>query len=853
MASANTIYNTSRSSHSYVEVTSESSIDETERQIANALISRSVKNFNDGCAKKPNIKCTPNYQIEDKNHHSHLMFNNEENEMSTMFAYGAHNTPRALPDGYIDSFSGNCGKYGPNNEKPLSRTIRRDISSNSFYDSNLIFTTENLQDEFYDIEKSRFIVKFNKNQDNFNAQKALNSRYSVKNISIDPLTISEHLVFNKDHSLYTENIIERDSETNKLIASSSKITNPLSGIKLTTGQSAYSVTINSNSKVNTNVFFGAIKLYRETPGYGGNYNPDISIYYINNFIGDPSTYPIGDWIKLGEYTLDNISKGITLPIPGTHDNVNPTPSFISIKKNTGTISGNGSLNNYFIIPRPQFVVTAVNTSHITSYPYTFSQELLTKKYIDFDFYFSSYKPFSSDTVNFNNFDIKFKNANESYYNLKYNPTYANVKQPALGAKIYNIYIPGNNINIDFYPEELNNGDIPLDYMKKAIRLYSGPITELTKYIVDSKNTNTYTYTVADPKNHTHLVKHINYISGSVDTETNLYTFSFTQPGKNTGLVTINENTYYGENKTQLMNIKINGIIPFLHIPSTEKKYIELGNCSCLQTYLYGSSFIKDISGNIMLNIVRYESDIGISNLVWPETSTDGVLKIEDDFKSVYNPSNFIYPEKVDTDFGDLDVFKLKKFGMWPIRRRYKTFTLYTPYNIDRTLKELTATPFNFMDTLNNYVKNGGISVDNWKNEWITNDTSIWSPWLVNGGSIKNIWSSYNVYVNNSNINSRVPNILRFNIKCLSTIGQSILARIFAVSKKSPFRAIVCEYDPILTLLSGDGVPIQITNAFGIQKLMKTEMKYFLLNNAIEYNVYNTFDHNFNFLLNGISL
>ena len=864
----NSIYNTLKSSHSFVEASTDDSIKETERLIANALIGGDINIFNSGCVKKPNIKCVPKFKLTNTTNHSHLMISNEENECNSMFAIASYNNPRALPDSFNDTFAGKCGKYGPNNATTLYRTVRRDISSNSFYNSKLVFTTDSSQNIFFDNTNSRFIVTFNttqsepnSNNKTFNIQKAVNSRYSVIGQTIDPLTISECVDFNKNYSLYSEKTITRDPNTNKLTFDSSNFTNNIGSITYAGGggvqTKAYTITVNQNSKISSNVSFGAIKVVEG--------NNIVTIYKSNTFIGDPNGY--SDWsqtpivtYQLSDNTLKNIISGVNLPAPF---------SFITIKRN---IPPTSSATGYFVIPPPQFLVTAISTLDVTTYPHNGTS--LTNMYFDINNIGStiSYYPFTQTgsgygtaggepIYGFNNIGISFKNSNiESFYNLKYNPTY--VSKTSITAKSYGIYIPSNKITIDFYPAKSTSIQYPNgDYTGvQKTTLYSGLISDLVKYVSNSKNTNTYMY--SDTNN----VKHINYIEGSIDTATNLYSFSFTQPFITGNLSTVTVNNVHGVKGNELLNIKITNIIPFMNITydgnnpplsGNNTNTIELGVGSCLQTYLYGTSYNKDEDGNITFNIVRYESDVGLSNLVWPGNSliNYGILK------PALTAKNFCYPAELK---GDLATnFNITKFGIWPIRKRYKTFTLYSPSD---PANALSVIPYNFMDVLSKFIKAGGISSTNWLNQdWITCDTAVWSPWLLNGGSVPNIWSpysvrdgagispSYNILDNTiTEISSKIPNVLKYRLNCLSTIGQSIMSNLFCVSRNSPYRAIVCQYSPVLSVVSGDGNPIVNLNAFGIEKLIKNEMKYFLIPN-VEYSSETSFDYNFNFILNGISL
>lgn len=279
MAPPTVTYNNANASHTRYETNSTSGITYAERAIANAMISRDIAVFNSTAKPSSNTFATVTspYDLKDSNYANnkltHLMINNQENELGTVFAFAANHNPTNSPIDMHSSFPTTDGTISTGAN--VTTTVALDINSNSYYDSSIIVTTDNTENTFFGSDASggqvnRYTVTFDTTNSNYNMQKAVNSRYSYSSSAPDtdkndPLTIQESTTFNSNDAFLSEYKIIQNPTTGAYSRNitEEKLADNMSGLKYpldASGVLLYSVTLDgSNAVTNDQIFFGAIK------------------------------------------------------------------------------------------------------------------------------------------------------------------------------------------------------------------------------------------------------------------------------------------------------------------------------------------------------------------------------------------------------------------------------------------------------------------------------------------------------------------------------------------------------------------------------------------------------------------
>ena len=262
-------YASDRATYTKFELTGSTEQISVEKAIAKSMLSRDITVFNTNTSSTD--KDTTFTFGKD------LMINHQLNDLGTVFALGAihkedqsNNTTGG--SGAHVSFTASSGKIGSSlssssTDTPVSVTN----DSASYYDSQVVATTNNSEHVFYrygGITGSRYAVTFDTTTTNYNAEKAVNSRYSNTD-STDVLNVNEHVVFNSADSLYTENVVTRNPTTNALSAGAA-VTDAISSAKNTSNVKYYDGLIGIDSSVtsmtsNNDVFFGSVKVVQEPP------------------------------------------------------------------------------------------------------------------------------------------------------------------------------------------------------------------------------------------------------------------------------------------------------------------------------------------------------------------------------------------------------------------------------------------------------------------------------------------------------------------------------------------------------------------------------------------------------------
>lgn len=294
MAPPTIMYNNTAAKYTKYEQTNSGLINQTEAALAKAMLSQDITTFN---SSAPSGNMDTNFSVITAGSGStqqltHLMIDQQQADLGSVFAIAAeHNYDNTQGVTGSDapshlSFSTTSGSIHSNLGTDASGSVYVTNDSASFYDSQVVIQTDNSSATFGVNTQStgKYTVYFDDESTNFNAEKAVNSRYSNylsgglatadpdANFT-DPLAIAEHTEFNSSHSLYTENIVSRDSTTN-MLSSGSIVTSAPSSIQNGTGQYIFGENPGfgtgyvgiSESKTNTTndeVFFGAIRLTQQ--------------------------------------------------------------------------------------------------------------------------------------------------------------------------------------------------------------------------------------------------------------------------------------------------------------------------------------------------------------------------------------------------------------------------------------------------------------------------------------------------------------------------------------------------------------------------------------------------------------
>lgn len=160
------------------------------------------------------------------------------------------------------NFNSVIGTLGQANS--ISKVVEIDKESVSFYNSNIKITTDN-SPELFTSPDGKYSIRFDKDNLNFNCQKAVNSNlYNPQNAY--PLTVAENVEFNQHYSLSSFNLVTRNTTNNQLSASPNVlITDSLSNIYSSfTTDELYTFNYTSTiPTLKTNHIFGALKFVQE--------------------------------------------------------------------------------------------------------------------------------------------------------------------------------------------------------------------------------------------------------------------------------------------------------------------------------------------------------------------------------------------------------------------------------------------------------------------------------------------------------------------------------------------------------------------------------------------------------------
>jgi hypothetical protein len=294
MAPPTILYNNTAAKYTKYEQTDYSLVNAAEAALAKSMLSQDITTFN---TKAPQGTMDTNYSLitpaaGSSQQLSHVVIDHQQTDLGSVFAIAAqHDNDNTQGVASSDapshlSFSTTSGSIGVNLGINASGSIYVTNDSASYYDSQLLFQTDNTEHEFNVNEDNinKYNVTFDTTSTNFNAEKAVNSRYSnyltgglaSANPDLnktDPLAISEHTTFNTNYSLYSENIISRNVLTNALSAGGAVTSSPGSLTNLS-GQSYFGnnegfgsgyigIADDKHNASNDEVFFGAVRLTQQ--------------------------------------------------------------------------------------------------------------------------------------------------------------------------------------------------------------------------------------------------------------------------------------------------------------------------------------------------------------------------------------------------------------------------------------------------------------------------------------------------------------------------------------------------------------------------------------------------------------
>jgi len=294
MAPPTIMYNNTAAKYTKYEQTNSGLIGQTEAALAKAMLSQDITTFN---TNAPSGNMETNYSIitagsGSTQQLSHIVIDQQQGDLGSVFAIAAeHNYDNTQGVSGSDapshlSFSTTSGSIGTNLGTDASGSVYVTNDSASFYDSQVVIQTDNSSGTFGVNTQAagKYTVYFHESSDNFNAEKAVNSRYSnylngglatanPDSNFTDPLAIAEHTEFNTAYSLYSENIVTRNATTNMLDTTSS-VTSAPSSVQNGTGQYIFGenpgfgtgyvgISQTKTNTTNNEVFFGAVRLTQQ--------------------------------------------------------------------------------------------------------------------------------------------------------------------------------------------------------------------------------------------------------------------------------------------------------------------------------------------------------------------------------------------------------------------------------------------------------------------------------------------------------------------------------------------------------------------------------------------------------------
>ena len=314
-----------------------------------------------------------------------------------------------------------------------------------------------------------------------------------------------------------------------------------------------------------------------------------------------------------------------------------------------------------------------------------------------------------------------------------------------------IYIPSIKITIDLYKGYSSHTTSGLDSTLKISTVYSGHVHKLKNYDVDA-------YSVSDV--------YSDSLGKAIDN--GIYNV-FSSSGRNTyidGYFNVRGDMTYDMKFSQDYSIISPGILP--------ADIYGQNNVKVVNIVILGISPFMNLNGvsvaNRHLDLLPGDS---LSLALYGHTITTDVNN--------NLVAEFVrYKTGIGYDFTtNAAEFFIRNLGFNASTRETATVILKTPSSV------LTATPFNLVNLCRTVASSSSFNSLTWVNDpnWVNKSTQ--------------------------------EKQLKFNMTCLSTVGQSKLLSILGTSARSPYRFLVAEYPYRIDLRSGDGSPLYQVNAFGV--------------------------------------
>jgi hypothetical protein len=293
------VYNNDGATYTEYELRNSNDIAGTELAIAKAMLTRNIANFNSTAPNNDNTTKNVDYQNTiGSGANTHLMFNHQQTDLGTIFAFGSQHvsndgaTGMAISENHTTHLSFNIphGKLGASTQDYEQNQVTIDDNSASYYDSQLAFITvaDNSSGSTGASDHS-ITVNWNGSskpgQNNVNAERAVNSIYSTWGSGIagaqdfggvatgatgnqdHPYQYSESIDYNRDYSIYTEKLLTRNATTKQITGSATDVTDAISTLTNSSNINYYSEKVGIHPNILSGV--GVTGIGRNTPGLTG--------------------------------------------------------------------------------------------------------------------------------------------------------------------------------------------------------------------------------------------------------------------------------------------------------------------------------------------------------------------------------------------------------------------------------------------------------------------------------------------------------------------------------------------------------------------------------------------------------
>jgi predicted RecA/RadA family phage recombinase len=402
-------------------------------------------------------------------------------------------------------------------------------------------------------------------------------------------------------------------------------------------------------------------------------------YLSEQYVGDPYTFDWTDASRIDEIYFYELDDGRFVKTPSSTSSV-VIDSFVYIKTDSLSIQDHVG---YSLLPRPQIIVETIATKDVSTIPFNYDVPTRTFRGIDIDYETNSFYPFAgkfgthNGTIGgyrvVNNMEVVFNN-DEFYYDLRFDADVVTDKRRK-------IYIPSNEIKLELYK---GHGHTTLVEGLKIGIIYEGYIHKLKNYDVDAfSNANIYQDLCGNViDSNTYNNYDGTYIDGQQNSDLT-YDLRFSQDGTIISPL-ITSSDIYGQLGGKVVNIELQGISAFMDLSGVAviDRHLDLLPGDSIKLNLYGHTFKKDASNNLVVEFVKYSTSTGY------------------DFSTIAG-----------------EVF-IKNLGFNASTRETATVILKTPSTT------LTAIPYNFVNVCNTVAADTSFNSLTWVTDTEWDDRSI---------------------------------------------------------------------------------------------------------------------------------